>query len=467
MRSYLSSTSLFIILCYVVLALVPIQVSYAEELSTAAAQQQETFNLLKSGKKVQQEREYATPDKPTIYLTFDDGPSKLTGKVLDILKKEDIKATFFALGDEAEAHPALVKRIVEEGHTLGNHTYDHVYKDLYSSYDAFWSQLKHSEQIFYEIAGVKPQLVRAPGGTATNFDAFYFYYLDQAGYLIHDWNIDSGDSKRVNVPVEEIVQTVERTPLKHEMTLLFHDGTGHGATVEALPQVIQYFKNKGYTFAPLTSEVKPSQFSVTKLKWNRSMSFSHYQELSGESHDYALAKQVRVKQDDEGQLVHQSKVAAEEAAEALALKNAMPLHVKLGPREWTLEQGEYDWNGQRIEVPLRSLMEQMGGQVAWNDEDKTATAHYGLYDVQYDMAKRSIRVYTMGQKTATYLLADMKLKDGAVRVPLMRAVENIGSQASHFVQAEGFREVTIAYRNGLYWRDNTSILPTTLFALQF
>ena len=219
---------------------------------------QELYQKLKLGKRLQGEKTYETPEQPTVYLTFDDGPSKLTGQVLDILKKENVKATFFELGEQAQAHPELVKRVVQEGHTLGNHSYNHVYKELYSDFQTFWEQIQRSEDVFADIAGIRPQIVRAPGGTYTNFDAYYYYLMDQAGYTVVDWNVDSGDSKRAHVPVNEIWQTVKESPLDHEINILFHDGSGHESTVEVLPQVISYYKNLGYAFAPpfYTSEAQ-------------------------------------------------------------------------------------------------------------------------------------------------------------------------------------------------------------------
>jgi peptidoglycan/xylan/chitin deacetylase (PgdA/CDA1 family) len=230
--------------------------------------------------------DYQVPEEPTVYLTFDDGPSKLTANVLDILQEDGVKGTFFMVGEQALSHPDLVKRVVQEGHAIGNHSYNHVYKELYADYDGFWTQIKQNEQILFKLAGFYPRLIRAPGGTSTNFDAFYFYYLEQAGYIVMDWNVDSGDSTRRNVPASEIIQNVKKAPLRHEMNVLIHDGGGHYASVQALKEIIRYFKNNGYTFAPLTSEVKPMQFPVVTTKWKRNVSFPRFQELDTDARAY-------------------------------------------------------------------------------------------------------------------------------------------------------------------------------------
>ena len=135
-------TSFSIFLC------VPAKATESDGNSAQAQEGQDLYQKLKTGKRPQSEKTYETPEQPTVYLTFDDGPSKLTSQVLDILDKENVKATFFALGEQAQAHPELVKRIVQDGHTLGNHSYNHIYKELYSDFQTFWDQIQRSEDVF-------------------------------------------------------------------------------------------------------------------------------------------------------------------------------------------------------------------------------------------------------------------------------------------------------------------------------
>ncbi|WJH36771.1 polysaccharide deacetylase [Paenibacillus sp. CC-CFT747] len=251
---------------------------------------QETYALLKAGKRVGGPGETAKPpEERTVYLTFDDGPSRLTPQVLDILKEQGVQATFFQLGQSAQAYPQYVRRVLAEGHAIGNHSYDHVYNKLYGDFASFWGQIRRTEDALYDIAGIRPRLVRAPGGTATNFDAFYYYYLDQAGYRVTDWNTDSQDASRAGVPADEIIRAVKNTPLKQEMNVLMHDGTGHEQTVKALPAIIAYFKEHGYRFAALSQEVKPVQFGIAKLKWTRSESFEGFRDHLASAWERAAA----------------------------------------------------------------------------------------------------------------------------------------------------------------------------------
>ncbi len=208
--------------------------------------QQTVYKALLSGKRAGElEREYKAPAEPTVYLTFDDGPSKkIRPRFWTFCSARASKALFFALGEQVKEYPDYAKRIVQEGHALGNHSYNHVYKQLYSSFSTFWQQILMTDDIFYQTTGQRTRLLRAPGGTATNFDGFYYYYMNQAGFTVHDWNIDSGDASRAGVKAEEILSMVKKSPLRRELVVLMHDGAGHEETVKALPQMISFFLRK-------------------------------------------------------------------------------------------------------------------------------------------------------------------------------------------------------------------------------
>jgi peptidoglycan/xylan/chitin deacetylase (PgdA/CDA1 family) len=258
----------------------------------------ELFNELKLGHRIIPAHTepiiYTTPQQPTVYLTFDDGPSAQTSKVLDILHNEGITASFFVLGEMAEQHPDLIKRIDKEGHTIGNHSYNHVYEQLYSDIGEFWRQIQKTEKIVYDICGLKPELVRAPGGTSRHFNAFYYYDMDEAGYTTIDWNMDSADSTRADITAQEIVERVKQSGLRHEVILLMHDGAGHGQTVQALPEIIDYFKKKGYAFAPLTTLVKPVQFPIVQAKWTSTYSYDQFTNQENIVSQYADARKKEI-----------------------------------------------------------------------------------------------------------------------------------------------------------------------------
>lgn len=201
-------------------------------------------------------------DAKTAYLTFDDGPSPNTTKILDILKKYDIKATFFVIGSGTETSKQIYKRIVEEGHALGNHTYSHNYSKIYSSTESFMEDVWKLEALLDEAAGVKPKIIRFPGGSKNQagtksggkgFMAGLIARLQEEGYQYFDWNVSSKDASAVKQKKEIIVRSVlEGVQGKKDAIILFHDSAPKTTTVEALPEIIEALKDKGYKFEVLS-----------------------------------------------------------------------------------------------------------------------------------------------------------------------------------------------------------------------
>ena len=191
-----------------------------------------------------------------VYLTFDDGPdNKNTPAILDILKNENVPATFYVLGTMAEQNPEVLKRIFEEGHAIGNHSYDHDYKKLYVSPWAFIEQFIKTDEIISAIIGVRPLIIRAPGGTAGVFDANYWEMVKSMGYVEHDWNIVTQDATpqrpNASTQVNNILRQLGQNP-PNNVILLMHSNAGKEETVKALPEIIKLFKDWGYQFGVVT-----------------------------------------------------------------------------------------------------------------------------------------------------------------------------------------------------------------------
>ncbi|MNO66503.1 Peptidoglycan-N-acetylglucosamine deacetylase [compost metagenome] len=296
-----------------------------------------------------------------VYLTFDDGPSKLTDQVLNILKKENVTATFFVLGEHAKHSPEMIYRIVDAGHAIGNHSFDHEYDDLYSSFTHFWGQIKATEEVIKEITGERPELVRAPGGTYGHFDEIYFDLLEKGGYKVFDWDVDSGDSKRKGVPASEIVKNVTSAKLKNEMIVLMHDGTGHAETVKALPEIIKFYKKHGYTFRTLSPEQNPVQFHLSRSVKNKSRV----------SPSLAWIQKNVV-----------PNAALFGPGQPLLLESA-GVETRLDPGEYSLRNGQY-------QVPIRTLMERLGAQVKWDQSSKSAFIVWGDVRIVVDTRKETI-----------------------------------------------------------------------------
>ncbi|MCE5285851.1 MAG: polysaccharide deacetylase [Pelosinus sp.] len=196
------------------------------------------------------------------YLTFDDGPNKdNTPLVLEILRKNKIKATFFVLGTQVENNAELVKEIYQDGHAIGNHTYSHVYRELYQSPDIYIQQLYHNDELIKKILGVRPRISRAPGGSAGNFTKAYWPRLKSEGYIEVGWNVSSGDASagKANDIRDNVISQLEANKaLWSHAIILMHDGSGHGETVKALPAIIQYLKEQGFTFRVVNAQTPPA-----------------------------------------------------------------------------------------------------------------------------------------------------------------------------------------------------------------
>lgn len=196
-----------------------------------------------------------------VYLTIDDGPSENTAPILEILRNKGVNATFFVIGTQVEKYPDLLKQAYEQGNAIGNHTYSHNYSEIYKGPEAFVANLKKNEELIYKLIGIKPKVIRTPGGTHGNFHVNYYNAVDKEDYLVYDWNVSTGDATAPLVSVETIIRNVkEQVPGRDRIILLMHDAPGKRTSVEALPTVIQFLKEQGYEFGVLSPEVAPILF---------------------------------------------------------------------------------------------------------------------------------------------------------------------------------------------------------------
>lgn len=199
-----------------------------------------------------------------VYLTFDDGPSENTAKILDILKEKNVKATFFVIGKEDEESKALYQRIVAEGHTLGMHSFSHKYSVIYDSLDAFEEDVNHLRSYLAEITGVEPDIMRFPGGSSnqvSNTDMTEFIrYLKEEDITYYDWNVASGDATSQAYTADELVQNVMTDVEKYDTSIvLMHDAATKGTTVDALGPMIDQLQAMGVELLPIDENTKPIQ----------------------------------------------------------------------------------------------------------------------------------------------------------------------------------------------------------------
>lgn len=193
------------------------------------------------------------------YLTFDDGPSKNSEKILDILDEYEAKATFFLIGEElSEEKKPILKRMVESGHAIGLHSNVHDFNELYGSVDICVQDFEAEYVTLKEEYGIDTKLFRFPGGSACRYMGGqrkqFVAAMQEKGYRCYDWNV-SGEDSYGNPTAWSVQENVFSNFFDYSKPIiLLHDANGAGATVEALPGILEKIKAEGYTFGTLENE---------------------------------------------------------------------------------------------------------------------------------------------------------------------------------------------------------------------
>ena len=201
-----------------------------------------------------------------IYLTFDDGPNgNYTPTILDVLKKYNVKATFFVLGQNASARPDLLKREVNEGHAVGIHTWTHEYSNIYSSTSAFWNEVNRTHDYIKNQTGYDSKLIRFPGGASNTVSKHYSTGIMSTlarevvnkGYNYFDWNESSGDAGGTTTASGVYSNVIGQLSKSKGNVILMHDIKSY--TMNAVEDIVKYGKNNGYTFDVLNIGIECKQ----------------------------------------------------------------------------------------------------------------------------------------------------------------------------------------------------------------
>lgn len=192
----------------------------------------------------------ASPHK-TAYLTFDDGPSENTEIILDALGQYGAKATFFVLGQRAEQNPDIVRRIFEEGHTIGNHSYNHDYDEVYGTREEFINELVRWEQVVGGIIGSENlvKLMRFPGGSKEDWKYIYRNIATEMGYKFVDWTALNGDADGKPFSEQRCMDEIAKYCTDEgDVIILMHDSGKKDITARMMPQILEYLVGQGYNF---------------------------------------------------------------------------------------------------------------------------------------------------------------------------------------------------------------------------
>lgn len=246
-----------------------------QELQTLLQQLQEQKSTPVQTPQIQEDSSSAEASEPVaeesfgqeeihkVYLTFDDGPSIYTNDILDILDSYNVKATFFVVGKEGTNAEEALQRIVDEGHTLGMHSYSHKYKELYESMDSFTQDFARIRDYIYQATGEESVCYRFPGGssnTVSEIDMHDFIdYLDSQGVEYYDWNVSSGDGGSMKLSTDTLLENCTKDiDTRDTSIILLHDSAEKPTTVEALPDIIENILARPDTvILPITENTRP------------------------------------------------------------------------------------------------------------------------------------------------------------------------------------------------------------------
>ena len=199
-----------------------------------------------------------------VYLTFDDGPSIYTDEILDILAEYQVKATFFVVGKTDSRSKKLYQRIVDEGHSLGMHSYSHRYSEIYNSVEDFAKDFTKLWELLYDTTGYKPSIFRFPGGSDNKVNKNgmedFIRYLNEADIVYFDWNVLNGDATGVTYTKKQLIQNVlDGVAIKDKSIVLLHDAQTKKTTVDSLPGLLDKLISGGAQILPLDKDVNPIQ----------------------------------------------------------------------------------------------------------------------------------------------------------------------------------------------------------------
>lgn len=203
-------------------------------------------------------------DTHYVYLTFNSVPGDNTEKILDVLAQYQVKATFFVVGSEDDTNNAIYQRIVNEGHTIGMHSYSNQYSLIYSSTEDFKADYLKISDFLYELTGTRSAYYRFPGGSGNQISnvnmAEFVHVLNQEQITYFDWNVSAGDASSSYTKDDVLNNVLDGVSKYKTSVVLLHDGTNKSTTVEALGPLIEALHSQGAVIQPIDENTNVIQY---------------------------------------------------------------------------------------------------------------------------------------------------------------------------------------------------------------
>ena len=208
-----------------------------------------------------------TGNEKIVYLTFDDGPGgKITIEILDTLKRENVPATFFVIGDQIDGQENTILRMKNEGHSIGLHSFSHNREKLYCNDESFLKEMLQVQEILYKVTGEKYNVLRFPFGCNNNsykLDQKLVDLLHKNNLKIYDWNTDSGDGANAKSDPKTISKKACSNRDRNAVVVLMHCSHINKNTSSALPSIIKYYKDNDYVFKVI-DESTPELYKIMR-----------------------------------------------------------------------------------------------------------------------------------------------------------------------------------------------------------
>ena len=257
-------------------------VSVAQTISENVSKTESKGNPSRSAKPVSDDA------NKVAYLTFDDGPTEMTPKIIETLKQYQAKATFFVVYKSSEKLANYMKLASDEGNEIAAHSYCHNYKQIYRNVSSFMEDFEKVDQWIESVTGQRTKQLRFPGGSSISKKYLskpvlngILSALHDKGITHHDWNVSSGDASSKAQSKEKILENIKKEALKFdEPVILMHDVERNQGTLEALPEIIEWLRSKGYSFDTVSNIKHPAQHRAYSPSQEKESSQQHITVIS-------------------------------------------------------------------------------------------------------------------------------------------------------------------------------------------